>query len=373
MAVVIKPFTKGLILALKDFNHRLIAGGVGIEFQFPESPTPCWLPKLDQRRIYQEFFLAVENTFVRGGYVLKYQDFSFSGEIRSVGYYHHPISEGLVSKTYVGVGAQMLKSALKAQPLLFALGMRDYDQALPRMLKVMGWDMWSVPFYFRVNNASRFLRQIQPLRKTMPRRLLMDFAAVTGTGWLAFKLLHGFRAARKVIKNSVSVEIVSGFSGWADDLWEECRTRYAMVAVRDSQTLKILYPSTNKKFIGLKFTRSGAVVGWVVLLNTPMRDDRYFGNLRVGSIADCLALPENTASVIREATKVLEEMEVDLIVSNQSHTSWCSALKAAGFQRGPSNFIFAASKKLSELLHPFEARKTQIHLNRGDGDGPIHL
>ena len=50
-----------------------------------------------------------------------------------------------------------------------------------------------------------------------------------------------------------------------------------------------------------------------------------------------------------------------------------AALERAGFLRGPSNFIFAASKNLAKLLEPFDSAKDEIHINRGDGDGPIHL
>jgi hypothetical protein len=60
---------------------------------------------------------------------------------------------------------------------------------------------------------------------------------------------------------------------------------------------------------------------------------------------------------------------VDLIVSNQLHGAWVSALRGAGFRAGPSNFIFAMSKALTALI----PEGAEVHINRGDGDGPIHL
>ena len=117
----------------------------------------------------------------------------------------------------------------------------------------------------------------------------------------------------------------------------------------------------------------GQSVGWAVLLDTQMVDNKYFGNLRVGSIVDCLASPENASGVIRAATKVLEDRGVDLIVSNQSHAAWCAGLRDAGFLLGPSNFPFAASKELTKLIHPVPTSMAQCHFTRGDGDGPIHL
>ena len=84
-------------------------------------------------------------------------------------------------------------------------------------------------------------------------------------------------------------------------------------------------------------------------------------------------MPENAASVVRAATEVLEKDGVDLIVSNQSHHVWGSALEKAGFLKGPSTFIFAASKKLTELLQPSE-NPASFHITRADGDGlPVNF
>jgi hypothetical protein len=63
----------------------------------------------------------------------------------------------------------------------------------------------------------------------------------------------------------------------------------------------------------------------------------------------------------------------DIVVTNLSHRAWRPALESAGFYEGPSNFIFAASKKVSALLQPFEEKKDQVHMTRGDGGGPQNL
>jgi len=115
--------------------------------------------------------------------------------------------------------------------------------------------------------------------------------------------------------------------------------------------------------------RQGTVIGWAVPLDTAMRDDKHFGNLRLGSIVDALALPEDAPAVMAAAAGELEQRGVDLIVSNQCHKAWADALRRSGFLEGPSNFIFAAAKKLAALSSAFD----EFHINRGDGDGPIHL
>jgi hypothetical protein len=109
------------------------------------------------------------------------------------------------------------------------------------------------------------------------------------------------------------------------------------------------------------------------MLDTKMSNNKYFGNMRVGSIVDCLALPDEAQKVMFVAAEVLKQRGVDLMVSNQSHPAWGEALQAAGFIQGSSNFIFTASQQLSKLLEDIDPEDTGIHINRGDGDGPIHL
>ena len=68
---------------------------------------------------------------------------------------------------------------------------------------------------------------------------------------------------------------------------------------------------------------------------------------------------------------MLEQRGVDLIVSNQLHAAWSRALLESGFRTGPSNYLFALSPALAEAAGG--ANHDQFHINRGDGDGPIHL
>jgi hypothetical protein len=143
--------------------------------------------------------------------------------------------------------------------------------------------------------------------------------------------------------------------------------------VRDLATLDLLYPQQNPRFIRLRVKHDGQTVGWAVMLDTAMRDDKYFGNLRMGSIVDCLARPEEAFYVMAAARRELERRGVDLIVSNQAHAQWVRALEDAGFLHGPSNYFFAPSKQLSAKLAGGKCGPDELFLNRGDGDGPIHL
>ena len=370
MAISIAPYTADWIPAVKAFNQRMAAGGVGAEFRFPESNIPHWLPEFDGRTIYQRYYLAVDGEQVRGAFILKYQEFRLGQDPAKIVYYHLPLSEGIVNKSYSSVGVLMLRSALKMEPSLYCLGMGGFDRPLPTMLKALRWSMCAVPFYFHVEHPSRFLQEVQPVRGTPLRRLLADAGAFSGLGWLAIHALQAIRSTRPLLE--ATAEPIVNFDDWADALWARCAQHYPLIASRESRVLNVLYPA-GKSFLCYKVSRGNDLIGWFVALDTQMKDNKYFGNLRIGTIADCLAIPENAGAVIEAAQAVLTNRRVDLVVANHSHKGWGSAFKAAGFFEGPSNFIFAASTGLSDRLGPFPEVQHQIYLMRGDGDGPVNL
>src|SRR5207247_10706820 len=158
---------------------------------------------------------------VRGGFILHSQEFFFHGKPQPVVYYHLPISEGIVNKAYAGVGVHMLRGALTLQPMLFALGMGGFDRPLPQMLKVMGWSLCAVPFYFRVNHAATFLREAAPLRETKSRRLLAALAAVTGVASAVIKFINSLLTVSP--EAVIFVVRVGSFTAPADGIWAQPR------------------------------------------------------------------------------------------------------------------------------------------------------
>lgn len=366
-SVRIQPFTPDLCGAVRAFNQRLAAGGVG--YQFPADPATVWLPKVASRRLYQELFLAVEGgTTVRGGYILKRQDFSIGGATHQIAFYHLPLSEGLVDRAHGAIGLRLLTDALKREPRLFVLGIGSLQEPLSRMVTAMGWRLEAVPFCFKVMRPFRVARGLTYLRARPMRRLGLDAVAFTGAAWLAARL-DALRTGRP--GGEVTATVEPRFGAWSDDIWADCRDRYAFVGSRDRASLEILYPPDDPRFIRVLATRGGRAIGWAVLLATAMRDHKYFGNLQVGSIVDCLAAPEQAAAVVAAAVGCLETRGVDLIVSNQLSEAWVRGLELNGFRRGPSTFLFGLSKSLRQLVGA--DAPAGGHINRGDGDGPINL
>jgi hypothetical protein len=354
--------------AVAKFNRRLTQSSGDPDLVFSEKAKPQWLPESVGAPVWNEFFLAVEDSCVRGAYGLKQEELFIRNKgIHRVACYHHSLSEGIVDRTYASVGALLVRDALARQPLLYVLGMGGFENPLPKMLRALGFSLTLLPFYFRVVHPNTFLREMKALRSTLWRAILMNVAAATGTGWLAIKGAQATAGLRGRPGNFM-VDEIDEFSGWADDLWSEAKVSVSMAAVRDANTLRVLYPEDDSFLTRVRVTRDRTPIGWAIV-GERRKDASKFGAMRVGSIVDCWGAPQHALPVVRAATKALEKRGVDLIVSNQSHSAWCRALENSGFLKGPSTFIFAASKKLTELLKPLEENKACLHITRADGDG----
>ncbi len=357
------------VVAVRDFNARLRDGGVAL-FQFPESPTPAKPPNGDGREIDEEYFLAVENGSVRGGYILKHQPFWIKGQVLEVGYLTLPVSEGIINKAYRRVGIDLFVDATKRVPLQFGLGMGSMEAPFVKIMQALGARARSVPFYLRVVHPARFLHQCTYVRTSALRRNLLDVLAVTGIGGIAIKLVQATQRRSPSSDRGVGVEVVEEFEDWCEIVWARSRDEYVMAALRDSAALRTLYPKGDR-YIRLKVSRGKNPIGWAVVLATQMSGNKFFGNMKVGTIVDCLAQRQDAKAIVDIATQYLERAGgVDLIVSNQSAGVWGQALLERGYLRGPSNFIFTATKELSRFLEPLDGTFDRIHLTRGDGEGP---
>ncbi len=367
MAIVIQPYRREHEHAVQEFNLRLQASTGDPDLVFSQTATPRWLPPEGDNPVWNEFFVALEGSIVRGTYALKHEVIWLREKgLQRIACYHHPLSEGIINRAYASVGVLLARDALARQPFLYALGMGGYDRPIAKMLKALGFNMMLIPFYFRVVNPSNFFREIQALRQTPLRAMLMDIVAGSGTGFLAIKSIQAASRLRGT-GEPVDTEEISEFSTWADDLWQKGLPSVSLAMVRDAKTLRLLYPKGMATTKRLLISRNKVPIGWAIV--GERRKDVKFGQMRVGSIVDSWAAPKNAASVVRAASLFLENNGMDLIVSNQSHQAWLRGFRKSGFFKGPSNFVFATSKQLTGLLQPLEENERTFHITRADGDG----
>jgi len=353
--------------AISAFNHRMVQAGS--DHLIAENPIPEFLPPGQHPTLYNECFVAVdEQEQVRGGYVLKHQDFHIQGRDYNIANYTYPLSEGIIDKKYSLLGMSLIIDAQKRKPPLYDLGLGSVDNPSAKLMQGVGWKIHGIPFYFQSVHPFEFFSQInsQDRRKNFICRLM----AYTGLAWIGFKLPRVFKRRNRT-RSKLSVSLINHFDGWADTLWHNAKHYYRFSACRDSAVLNSLYPSSEQRFHRLKVYRKGVAIGWVVLLNTRMSKHAHFGNMQVATIVDGFSSPKDAVDLIAASVSYLKTSGCDLIISNQSHRQWCEALSTEGFIKAPSNFIFTMSKSLGQLVNDSEL--SEFHINRGDGDGPANL
>jgi hypothetical protein len=356
--------------AVKSMNAKLSAAGS--EWTFPAEERPR---DADTRPVWIESIIALEDDEAYGAYLLKHQRFFVRGTPLEVGNLQLPVSLGEVDSTFSHISVALLFDVLRRSPLCYSLGFGSEDIQFAKLLRAAGWQSTSVSFYFSVKSANRFARNIRlPSEKALLQKVLRVLGGLRVAG-LALSLRQLLRKRSEATTEQLydSVREVPSFDASADELFAANAESYSLVGDRRSAALSCLYPEQETRYVRLLVEKGGSVIGWAVLLDTQMQDDKHFGSMRVGSLVDCFAAVQDAPAVVAAASDVLSRRGVDLIVSNQLHRAWCEALEAADYQSGPSNFFFYYSEALSEALADIRDWEHEVHVNRGDGEGPGHL
>jgi len=369
MAYRIHPFTSEFVDKVKAFNHRLKEGGS--EFQSTETPV-ARIPEHNGLGIRPEHFVLHDDEAdrVRGSYTLLHYPFVIRGNPTDLSYIQIPLSEGSVNPQYALLGTLILRDMVRRVPVTFGLGMGGNQTPVARLFKAMRFQLDEVPFYFHVGNARNFLRNIAQLKTSPARRAAAGFARITGLGPIG---IHTVQRARSGGVNKLRTEAPRDFDEAADGVWKENRDRHSFLMLRDQHTLNYLYSPRGGRFHCLYFYDGAQMAGWAVVLNTQMTNHKYFGDMRVGTIVDSLALANFESGVLSGATSYLLDGKADLIVCNQMSTGWRVPFRKAGYLSGPSNFVLAQSPQLLKLCQVPGAPELPIHATRGDGDGPYNL
>jgi hypothetical protein len=369
MAIEIVPYTAAGEDAAKALNQRLRAGGE-FEFQLPDSMPAEVAP---DALIRNSHYLAFEGDLVRGGFLLAAFPATFAnGDEITVINCREPISEGIVDSKYSLLALQLLKYMQQKGQYLFALGMGSDQARFTRLLKSAGWTIQPVPFLFRVIHAKRFVLQLKQFRSGA-RGILARIAAHAGAASVGIEALQARSIVAGWRAREFSIERVSRWGTWADELWEQFRGNCSFCVKRDRATLSELYRLGDDRSLGYVVKRGTKPVGWIAAQNTTFVDHKYFGAMQVGTILDCIALPEAIESTISLGSRELARGRADLIVTNQSFEPFVRAFKRAGFLSGPSNYILATSKALSAAIATQPGGRERMHFTRGDSDGRDHL
>lgn len=369
MTVEFTPLTASLIPACRAFNERLRSHGkppfVLPENASAETATPA------PGGISSKHYVAVDQSGeVRGGVFLTEQRGWLGKQVIPLINIQSPLSEGLVDRKFSGVSLQMLKFVTGRSPYAYAVGMGNEENPFPRLLKAAGWCLSPVPFEFAVIRAPRFLSEIGPLRSGNRRWLARALAAsgLASVALKAWRLAHADPPLQRY-----SLQLAASWPSGTDAVWESCRAVLSFSLLRDQRTLADLYPDTQARLKRFMLRSEGEIVGWSVGLVTKMDGTSNFGDLFVGTILDGLAAKQHLRALLALTRNALRDMGAEVILTNQTHGEWQGESRKLGFFASSSNYLLALSKAVAAVLRTEPGALDRMHVNRGDGDGRIHL
>jgi hypothetical protein len=351
--------------AVAAFNQRMREGNAPTDFLLGDRASE---PLVSPGVTATQWVAMDEEGQVRGGVISWDHPSIVGGAVRRVINLQSPLSEGIIDPTYILAGSQIIKSFLRQTPYVYIVGMGAEDRPLPRVLKAMGWTIRRVPFYFRMIRPARCVRELGPLRNSGWKRMAGTVAAATGAASIGSWMLHRAKPPSRRMVEQGSAEEITSWGEWAADVWSAFAPSVSFGVLRDPKALSFFYPFGDG---GLKVWRIkiGSVVeGWLGMAISNMRSSAYFGNLRVATLTDCIGSPNAIRSGCKLAVDAARRLGADLLITNQIHRALQEACVGAGWRQGPSNFLLATSKALTQELDP-----ASVYVTRRDGDGLINL
>lgn len=367
MPLLIHEMTAADSGPIREFNSRLASAG--IPFTFPTDARNLMRGEPGIEAPHQTAYVLTDGAAVRGGYILKAEALFVDSECLAAGNFQLPLSEGIIDRRYAIVGVQLIKDALRRQSRLYCLGMGNTARPLPQLLRRLGWTIATVPFLFRIENAGNFSREMRWLRRRRSVRYALNLSRYTGVLAAVVALQRQRRRAfARALPADAVVSEVSSLPMSVDELFAAVGGEHGLLCDRRAAAMNTKLPPSDERLSRLVLYRSGRLLGWTVVSRSRLKDHAQFGDMTVGCIVDGLAAPADAAMLVAAACRHLEAARCDLLVSNQTHPLWISALRQQGFHTGPSNFVLALSPDLAAL-----AACLSRHFTRGDGDGPINL
>ena len=359
----------GDLEALIRFNQRLRAGGREEQMTLRAS-----LPGEAKYRpadfpVYRRMMIAKQGEEIRAAMLLHYHNVFIKGEMRNFCWTSMPISEGIIDRRYSMSIIQLIKKASACQPFLMTVGVGAPETVSFRFLVKLGWRWRSVPFLFYPVRVSRTLLGLRYFKERPKLRCGALLGAYSGAG----AGLGGLLSLRRRLASAVSTCQSSEereFDDWADRIFADSLSEYAVAIRSDAPTLNTAYPPDNPAFARLRVRRKGTRqdVGWIVVASKQMKDNRYFGDLKVGTLADGFGRAADAMALVAAGINYLAEAGADIIVGNFQHSAWAQACRRSGMVAGPSNYyLFVAPG--GPLLREDSCPPEEIHVARGHSDG----
>jgi hypothetical protein len=278
------------------------------------------------------------------------------------GFFALPDLSGIASANAAALLALTVASLGHAHAML---GTPGTDSRVFKLYERMRFDYWgAVPFFYYVVQGDKFLRNLCIFKRN---RLLERVSAISSRLYFPGKLIAIRHYRRPVSMTDIRVVQWQCFPPEGNLLWEGVVKRFPLIFDRSTRYLDWRYSDPRYERLGVY--SGDRLLGWVICKVSAMRENKYFGDLVVGSIVDFLVDPDNRRHVefiVSVGLQALLSRGVDIIVTNLSDRRMVRVARSLGFTPGPSNFHFF-TKNLRKLT------LQDCHLTRGDSDGDGQL
>ena len=364
----------GDLEAMVRFNRRLRAGGRE-EDQMTLQPR---LPGEARYRpasfpVYRRMMIAEDGREIRAAMLLYHHNVFIKGERRDFCWADMPVSEGIIDRKYSLAIIQLMKRATAYQPFLMTMGVGTPDIDAFRFFVKLGWRWRLAPFFFYPVRVTRTLLGLRYFKGRPKLRYAALLGAFSGAG----AGLSGLLSLRRRLSSAFStcqISVEGAFDDWADRIFTDALPEYAVAIRSDAATLNIVYPPDDSGYTRLRARRKGSKedAGWMVVAIKQMKDNPYFGDLKVGTLADGFGRAADAPALVAAGINYLADTGADIIVANFLHTAWARACRRSGMIAGPSNYNLFVSPG-GPLLREDSCLPQEIHVARGHGDGMVAL
>jgi|CXWL01.1.fsa_nt_gi hypothetical protein len=277
-------------------------------------------------------------------------------------------------------------------PLLIKEVNRVLDCALslhvePPVLRILTGLKWRhigvLPQYLCVLNARGVMKNLQPRGlgslSHEPKGWSFLGESKIGSGlvrWgggigLAFGHMVWRSLAFSLRPRKVHAEIREehGFDESYTELWQSVAGRFKAALVRDQASLHERFERKMDRYRLLACRRGPRLMGYCIVKMKTFSHDSRMGNMKVGTVVDCLYDPEDPSilqSLIAYASRWFDQEGAHVIFCTASLSAVRRVLLANGFFRIPGNLNFAYYTRLPRASD--QVPMEDWHLMRGDSD-----
>ena len=240
-----------------------------------------------------------------------------------------------------------------------------------------------LPQYLRVLNSREVMKNLQPSgmgsmspdakkwSSLLQSQIGNAFVRWVGSIGLAFGQMlwsgMGFliRPGRAQVETREELEFDESYT----ELWQSVAGQFKAALVRDQASLQARFGRKIDRYRLLACRRGHKLMGYCILKMKTFSHDSRMGNMKVGTIVDCLYDPEVPSilqSLMIHASQWFDREDAHVIFCTASLSAVRRVLLANGFFRIPGNLNFAYHTR-----SPMPIDQVPIecwHLMRGDSD-----